>query len=471
MTTTPLMNPTTKSHYPVIVIGGGIVGAGIYRDLSLQGVATLLVDKKDFASQTSNSSSKMLHGGIRYLENFDFGLIWEALHEKNLWLKLAPHLCYESPFFIPVYKSSKRPLWMIRIGLFLYDLLSFFRNTGHKVLNKKKTLEALPGLTEKGLKGSGQYYDAIVDDCKLNLEVIYDGSLNKGSKALNYVELTNFKHSIDQIECYFKDDITGEERRVTCDELIFAVGPFTDLMLSKNDHMKWDPVLLPSKGSHLWLDKKSLKIDTPMVLTPDDGRVIFVIPQGDKILLGTTETKIEGDFFDVKASQEEIDYLLDCLNEYFPDEKVLPKDILSSFAGIRPLVREGKNKSKTARKHKVYNPMQNISVIVGGKLTTFRTMAQSVVKSCLKRLSRDYEISNSKSPLRQKSVVAPFKAVEVTKDLILNIVQNEYVRTVDDVFVRRIGICDESYWTQNGSYQEMKDFCQKEIDKKYNLVS
>ncbi len=467
MTNCPLTQETTKSHYPVIVIGGGIVGAGIFRDLSLQGVATLIVDKKDFASQTSNSSSKMLHGGIRYLENFDFALVWEALHEKNLWLKLAPHLCYESPFYIPVYKDSKRPLWMIRIGLFLYDLLSFFKNSPYKVLNKEKTLKSLPGLSPDGLKGSGQYHDAIVDDGKLNLEVIYDGCLEKGSKALNYVELVDFKHSIDQIECFFKDDLTGEKRRITCDELIFAVGPFTDKILSKNNHLNWDPVLLPSKGSHLWLKRSALKISEPMVLTPDDGRVIFVIPQGDKILLGTTETKIEGNYFDITPDQEEIDYLLKCLNEYFPSESVSEDEVLSSFAGIRPLVKAGSSLSKTARKHKVFNPMQNISVIVGGKFTTFRTMAHGVISSCLKRLSRPYNKKKTLEKLRQSSVCPSFTNYTVTREDIVKIIQTEHVRTVDDVFIRRLGIYNESYWHQEGSYQDMKDFCKKEILKFY----
>jgi glycerol-3-phosphate dehydrogenase len=466
MTKCPLKHETTKSHYPVIIIGGGIVGAGIYRDLSLQNVPCLLIDKKDFASQTSTSSSKMLHGGIRYLENLDFSLVWEALHEKNLWLRLAPHLCYESPFYIPVYKDSMRPLWMIRIGLFLYDILSFFKNSPYKILNKENTLKALPGISDHNLKGSGMYYDAIVDDCKLNLEVIYDGSLSKGSKALNYVELINFKNSIDQIECFLKDELTGDERRITCDELIFAVGPFTDQMLKKNSYMNWNPILMPSKGSHLWLKKNALDIQGPMVITPKDGRVIFVIPQGDKILLGTTESKIEGKYFDIKPSQEEIDYLLSCVNEYFPSRPIDRSHILSSFAGIRPLVKEGSSRGKTARKHKVFNPMGNISVIVGGKLTTFRTMAQDVLKTTLKRLNRGYDKNKTKSQLRQKSIAPSFSEVVVTKEMISNIIDNEYVRTVDDVFIRRLGIYNESYWKQEESYQEMKEYCQKLLNNK-----
>src|SRR5690554_4942044 len=134
------------SIYDVVIIGGGIVGAGILRDAALHGLKTLLIDKKDFTSQTSQSSSKMLHGGIRYLETFDFALVWEALHEKNLWIKLAPHLCQEKAFLMPIYKDSLRPLWMLKVGLWLYDFLSSFQNTPHRMLNIEETLKLLPPL-------------------------------------------------------------------------------------------------------------------------------------------------------------------------------------------------------------------------------------------------------------------------------------------------------------------------------------
>ena len=176
-----------SDSYDVAIIGGGIVGAGIFRDLSLHGAKCLLVDKNDFTSQTSQNSSKMLHGGIRYLENLDFELVWEALHEKNLWLRIAPHLCFEKDFHFPVYKDSPKPLWMVRIGLMLYDFLSNFLNKPHSILSPKELHDKFPTLNREKLKGIGVYHDVVVDDAKLTLEVIYDALLEKKGSAINYV--------------------------------------------------------------------------------------------------------------------------------------------------------------------------------------------------------------------------------------------------------------------------------------------
>ena len=161
-------------HYDVVIVGGGINGCGLLRDLALNGVKALLIDKGDYSAQTSQGSSKMLHGGIRYLENFDFGLIQEALEEKNLWLKLTPHLCFEREFYLPLYRYSKYTPWMLEAGLIIYDFLSHFQNRPHQMLNAEETMKLLPSIDSKGLKGSGKYYDGIVDDAKLSLECLYD---------------------------------------------------------------------------------------------------------------------------------------------------------------------------------------------------------------------------------------------------------------------------------------------------------
>ena len=163
-----------SNNFDVAVIGGGIVGAGIIRDLALHGINAILIDKKDFSSQTSSKSSKMLHGGIRYLENYDFDLVFEALQEKNFWLKSTPHLCYESKFYLPIFKDSIRPLWMIKLGLFLYDALSLFTQSPHQLLNKQQTLKELPSLHNSNLKGSGIYHDAVVDDYRMTIEILVD---------------------------------------------------------------------------------------------------------------------------------------------------------------------------------------------------------------------------------------------------------------------------------------------------------
>ena len=381
-----------KQEYKTVIIGGGIVGAGILRDLADANIETLLVEKKKFGSQTSSKTSKMLHGGIRYLENFDFKLVWEALHEKNYWLKKAPHLCTEKAFYLPIYKESKWPLWMLRIGLFLYDLLSWFQNSPHRILNMDQALRELPGIKKDGLKGCGVYYDAIVDDFKLNNEVIAKARENENIDAFENIEMTSFElinseKGTEKVKVHLIDTEEKKEYSVICRDLVIATGPFTDKVLANQSIFKWDPVLLPNKGSHLWLKKEALKLNHPMVLNTVDGRVIFVIPHPEKILIGTTEQKIEGDYFDLEPSEKEIQYLLANLNQYFPEANVNETHIISGFAGIRPLVKAGRggDLSKTAREHKVFNPRPNIHVIVGGKYTTFRVMGKSISKTIIGR--------------------------------------------------------------------------------------
>jgi glycerol-3-phosphate dehydrogenase len=448
-------------EYDAIIVGGGIVGAGIFRDLSLHGLKCLLIDKKDFSSQTSQSSSKMLHGGIRYLENFDFKLVWEALHEKNLWLKLAPHLTYDKPFILPIYEDSKWPLWMTRIGLALYDFLSGFQNVHHEIIHLDEVKKRLPGIKEKGLKGAGVYHDAIVDDAKLTLEVIFDGLAKKKSHAVNYVELESFENHGKYNDVFVKDTLIPDiKKRITCKELVFALGPFTDKVLSNIKNISWSPVLLPSKGSHLWIKKSSLPLKAPMVLQTSDQRIIFVIPQKSSVLVGTTEERVNGDYFDQIPSPKEIGYLLENINCYFPKYNLTEKDILSSFAGIRPLVRGGKdNLGKTARDAKTYQPYPNVFAIAGGKYTTFRLMGQGISRIIVGRNKLPYNHTLTENDLQYRLKVPAFKRITFDEKLIFSIIQNEYVRTFEDLAYRRLGVFSKNHWyPENCGGAEFEEF-------------
>jgi glycerol-3-phosphate dehydrogenase len=444
------MNELKKipSHYPVVIIGGGITGAGIFRDLSLHQIPTLLIDKKDFSSQTSQSSSKMLHGGIRYLENFDFELVWEALKEKNLWIKLAPHLCYNQRFFIPVFKGDLRPLWMIRIGLALYDILSIFKNQKHDSATPKRTLEAFPQLNPLHLKGSGIYSDAVVDDAKLTLEVIYDALKSRNSRALNYVSLESWKKEKNSHTLTLKDQLTGDCREMTCRHIIFATGPFTDILMKQLGTIKWSPKLIPSRGAHIWLSPNSLEAKQAMVLTPKDGRVIFVIPWHDRILVGTTEDKDIDDPTDIQAKESDIKYLLNNINEYFPKANIQRSDVISSFAGIRPLVKDEDHPGpgKTSRLHKTYQPFHHTHIIIGGKFTTFRVMAQDITQKICHFYEQPYNNEYTERPLRQKSVVSSYNNHDFSLEDVKLILKNEKVRTFDDLLTRRLSIPNENHW-------------------------
>lgn len=427
----------------VLIVGGGIVGAGLLRDLSLHNMDVVLIDKKDFTSQTSRSSSKMLHGGIRYLENMDFKLVWEALHEKNLWIKLAPHLAKERRFYLPTFNDSKRPLWMLKIGLFLYDFLSSFQNRPFEISDAKKTQEDLPGIRSHGLKGAGIYYDAVVDDGKLTLEVLYDALVNPKCRALNYVSLVDLKVPTgdEDFVATLKDELTGEERTLLAKDVVFATGPFTDQVLSSIKGLNWTPCLLPSKGSHLWIDRKVLPVKESLVMVGKDDRVIFVIPWHNRVLVGTTEKMIAGDMFDLKPSQEEIDYLIEALQAYFPNLDINHQAIIGSYAGVRPLVKEDDTNDlgKTAREHKVFRPHERVRVIVGGKYTTFRVMVQEIARElCLKK-QLPYSSDTTKRPLRRPSVIKAFSNDEPNAEQLELIKKNEFVRTEEDITERRVG--------------------------------
>jgi glycerol-3-phosphate dehydrogenase len=442
--------------YDAVVVGGGIVGSAIFRDLSLHNLNTLLIDKYDFSSQTSHRSSKMLHGGIRYLENLDFELISEALSEKNLWIKLAPHLCYESPFYLPIFKNSKQSLWKISIGLKVYDFLSSFNNTPHKILNKKTTITNFKNLKSNNLTGAGLYYDGIVNDSKLNLEVIYDGLFNTNSKAQNYTEITGVEYHNDHYKLSLLDTLTLKKSTVISKELIFATGPFTDQLLSKFIPSIWHNCLLPSKGIHLWIDKEKFNIDYSLVMIDKQGRLIFIIPHENAILVGTTETEVKENFFNIEANNDEKVYLLNQVNEYFPSLNLNESSIISSFAGVRPLVMENPNQSRanTARNHKYFQPFSNMHVIVGGKYTTFRTMGQEISRTIIERNNIAYSSLKSIQKLRQISTVIQYKKGSINKEKIIQILKNEYVKTFSDLIIRRLGISNKNGWNEEISFNQ-----------------
>lgn len=428
--------------YDVIIIGGGINGAGIFRDLALHGLKVLLLDRGDFAAQTSQGSSKMLHGGIRYLENFDFALVQEALEEKNLWLKLAPHLSSERQFHLPVYRGSKWPLPFVRLGTFLYDALSHFQNRPSGLASTSEVLQRYPQLKAQGLTGAATYFDGIVDDHKLALECIWDGELEAEARALNYQEVTGVEQgTINTV--HFRDTLTNKSNSAQARFLVFTTGPFTDELLPKWG-IPWKSALLPSKGIHLWLKEDALQLAGPMVLPASDGRVVFVIPQRGHILVGTTETKVDEDMFNIQATKSEITYLLNLLRDYFPTANLQESHIVDTFAAIRPLVREEgtQDRGKTSRFHRVFRPTQSSYVLLGGKYTTFRRMAQDVCRELVPRLGVAYRAHLTLAPLRRTSMVGTFENLTVTAAKIQEIIRFEHVRTMEDLLHRRLSLID-----------------------------
>lgn len=433
-------------HYDVVIVGGGINGCGLLRDLALNGVKALLIDKGDYSAQTSQGSSKMLHGGIRYLENFDFSLIQEALEEKNLWLKLTPHLCFEREFYLPLYRYSKYTPWMLEAGLIIYDFLSHFQNRPHKMLDAEETMKLLPSIDSKGLKGCGKYYDGIVDDAKLSLECLYDALIEPGVDALSYHEVTATVQTTDGYEVTYENRKNKKSETVTATFVVFTTGPFTDQLLPKLQ-VPWTPQLVPSKGIHLWLKEGSIDVQGSVVLTTKDNRVVFVIPQRDAILVGTTETMVNEEIFNIKATAKEVDYLLKVLQESFPQSNLSEASIISTFAGVRPLAKEeGSQNSlgKVSRHHKIYRPTSHSYVMIGGKYTTFRKMTQELAHEIVPRLGLRYRPSLTLNPLRQHSIMPTFgKQPKLTIEMVKRIIKEERVTTFEDLVKRRLSLLED----------------------------
>ncbi len=423
--------------HDVVIIGGGIVGAGVFRDLALHGLDVLLIEKGDFASQTSQGSSKMLHGGVRYLENFDFGLVQEALEEKNLWLKLAPHLAVEKEFHLPVYAGSKWPLPFVRLGLFLYDMLSHFQNRPAGHTNPEQTLARFPQLNPRGLTGAGTYHDGVVDDHKLALECIWDGEVEPRARALSHTEVLAIRPG-PVVELDVRERIGGATHTVRARHVVFATGPFTDHLMATWG-LPWDPVLLPSKGVHLWVRPEALTLHGPLLLPTPDNRVVFVIPQRGAILVGTTETPVEEEMFDIKATPGDVEYLLGVLADYFPGARVGHQHIISTFAAVRPLVREpGADRGKTSRLHRVFRPAANMHALLGGKYTTFRRMAQDVCREVVPRFRVAYNPNLTLNALRRPSIVGTFQNQEVDEAALERIILTERPRSMEDLIHRRL---------------------------------
>ena len=391
-------------HWETLIVGGGITGIGILRDLCLQGQRAILVERGDFASATSQATSKMLHGGLRYLETWDFPLVREALGEKILWSKLAPDFVEERGLVLPVYGDSPRPLWQVRLGLALYDFLSGFRNVPHRILSPGELLALVPNLKAEGLVGGGYYHDALVDDKGMGQALLRDAlERSQESVALNDTALVDVSLGTKgHYACLLEDTRGRGRKRISCEDLIVAAGPFSDKLLTSFPFIRWPGVLRPSKGSHLYIKRASLPLNEACVLSSKRGRVLFLIPRGEKILVGTTEVNPrEEDFQEPTMEKRERDYLLEQVESYFPGVTLSPEDILSGFSGIRPLVSSPKTRGSSAisRRHKIYRPRANLFVVVGGKYTTFRVMASDVVRALFKKKGLCYRAHLSLNPL------------------------------------------------------------------------
>jgi len=369
----------------LLVIGGGITGAGIARDAALRGLRTILVDQHDLGFGTSSRSSRLIHGGLRYLEEGDLKLVFESLRERRILLTTAPHLVRPLPFVFPVHQGDRVPLWKLWAGIWLYDLLAAFRNVRwHRLLGKRRLLQLEPMVRERGLVGGVRYYDAQCDDARLVLATARS-AVRAGAQVANYVAVEDLIRTDGQIRgARVRDRLDGTPGTIHAHVVVNATGPWCDAIRRLEDSAA-RPLLRPTKGVHVMVRRERLGHEAAITLTsPIDGRVMFVLPWGDFSYIGTTDTDTDEGPDEVRAEPADIVYLLRSANAAFPNARLSESDILSTWAGLRALIApeaaaDAMGASQVPREHLILRGPGGMLTIAGGKLTTYRLMAAELV--------------------------------------------------------------------------------------------
>ena len=382
---------TTK--FDAIIIGAGINGAGIARDAAMRGLRVLLLDKGDICSGTSSWSSRLIHGGLRYLEYGELGLVRESLREREHLLRIAPHLVKPLAMLIPIYKGARRGLLAVSAGMLLYDLLSLGKSLPrHHMISRKEALANAPGLNREGLRGAALYYDAQVEFAE---RLVVENALaarEHGATILTYCRVDRLIVEDNEVRgVEFTDLIVGGAHRANASVTINAAGPWVDQVLKGTSQ---DRLLGGTKGSHLVVDRFAGAPATALyVEAVEDGRPFFILPWNDKYLIGTTDLPYDGDLDRVEATEEEIDYLLRETNRVLPSAKLEYSSILYTYAGIRPLpFVTKKSMPGITRRHFIRHhgvALENFLSIVGGKLTTYRNLSEQVVNTILGMINRE----------------------------------------------------------------------------------
>jgi glycerol-3-phosphate dehydrogenase len=373
----------------LLVVGGGITGAGIARDAAMRGFATALLDAGDFGRGTSSRSSRLVHGGLRYLEHGWLRLVFESSRERAVLLRIAPHLVRPTPFLFPVHAASRVGRWTIGAGLWVYDILSLFRNVRvHRSLGRTGVRRLEPALRDQDLKGGAVYWDAQCDDARLTLATVRSAHQH-GARVASYVTVTGFEKAAGRVRgVVVEDRLSGERHTVHAHVVVNATGPWTDAV-RRLDEPSAPPLLRPTKGSHVVVPRARIGHTEALTLTsPLDGRVMFVLPWGDFSIIGTTDTDVAEVLDEPLADAADVTYLLRSANAYFPNARLNPDDVIAAWAGYRPLldVPGATSTAAVPREHRLVEGSSGLVTIAGGKLTTFRSMAAEVVDLVARRL-------------------------------------------------------------------------------------
>ena len=385
-----------EEGFDLLVIGGGVTGAGIARDAALRGLRTALVEQGDFGGGTSGASSRLIHGGLRYLETGDIRLVFEASAERRRLLGQAPHLVQPLPFLFPVFRDGDVGFRKLQAGMWLYDTLSLFRNIQrHRMLRRGPVLEMEPNLRQEGLRGAARYFDAAVDDARLALSTIR-AAAEAGAFLFSRTRVTDFALGDAGIAGVEVSRDTGDRHTLHARAVVNATGPWLD-RIREMASPGISPRLRPTKGVHVVVDRERVGNRHAIIFTsPVDGRVMFVLPWGDFTYIGTTDTDFGGDPGAARADQADVDYLIASANGIYPEASLTVDDVVSTWAGVRPLLapadalKDGEvSESGTSREHIVWRDGSGLYNIGGGKLTTYRVMAKDAVDAVVRDLPEE----------------------------------------------------------------------------------
>lgn len=411
-----------EETFDILVIGGGITGAGVAWDAASRGYKVALLEKSDFAQGTSSRSSKLAHGGLRYLENHEYALVFEALSERDFLMKTCPHTVQPLAFYMPVYRNDEHPAWLLSAGMWLYDILSLFRTPGlHQRLTPKVVKRYIPFLKQRGLQAVFKYFDARMWDDGIVIDVLRKAH-TLGACVIPRAKVIKTQRDSQgkMTQATFEDAFTQKKHSVKFKKLIVCAGVWTDevgkfLAESSPQKENWSPWLAPSRGLHLVFEGSKIPLPGAVVMQhPKDGRISFVIPRPDfgqgVTIVGTTDgpcsappDQIENE---TQAIQEDTQYLIQLLQEYFPSLKISERDVINHYIGIRPLVdpQRGKthgsnvNLQKVSREHTIDDGPGESVIVAGGKYTTFRRMAHEIV---------DFAIGKERHPQTQDLLFPP----------------------------------------------------------------
>lgn len=446
-----------ENHFDIVIIGGGITGAGVARDAAMRGLKVALIERNDYAFGTSSRSSKLVHGGIRYLENLEFHLVFEALSERTKLFEMAPHLVHPLRFMVPLFQNSRVGPFKMGLGMMLYDILALFQSPElHEKLDKTQTLDRMPIVRGSDLVGSFVYSDGYMDDDRLVHETLRSAN-EFNACCVNYTQVLKSKFDKNKlVGLEVEDQLTKNKFAISCDHVVSTVGPWTDLVGPQLVD-QWNSLLRPTKGVHLTLQKDRLPLTSAVVMAAqNDSRIVFAIPRHEMIIIGTTDTDYTGKPEDVSVTPTDVRYLLGIANEYFPGARLTEKDIVSSYAGVRPLVKDNSSdEGKTSREHVIISDYPGFTFVAGGKYTTYRLMSEQIVDGILKNFKTEKIAQLNRcqtvAPLNQSTSVDNYHSSQTAAHTFIEKILTERYGAEGFEIIKKYG-SDKTYW-QLEAYQ------------------